>query len=487
MNNNDYIKGNKKKGLTPITSQWMHDIMSHPKVVHKLFTQYGSPLNILHPASFTKNCTKFKEVFQSNNVKSGIFYARKANKAKAFVKQAFKENIGVDTASERELLQSLQLGGDGEHLVLTSAIKTEKQIEIALQNKVPIVLDNDDECILVNNLAEKKNCKARVAFRLSGFYVEGNKLYSRFGFDIDEIEEYLINHVGDGKTYSNFKVEGLHFHLDGYSTQQRSEALLQCIKLIQKLKNRHFSFRFIDMGGGILINYLKHKEEWLDFDARLKQSLKGEIAPVTFNNNGLGYRIECGIIKGERKTYPYFNEINSERFLEGILKYSDENGSSVATLLQKENIEIRIEPGRSLVNQSGITMAKVVHRKKDAKGQWLIGLEMNMSQMMSSSADFMLDPYVMYANLNGDQTEDKSVEVYFTGAYCLERDVLLKRKVALPQLPEINDIVVFVNTAGYMMHFFETQAHLFELAPNLVYTEASKPVGLSNFKLDADD
>ncbi len=132
-------------------------------------------------------------------------------------------------------------------------------------------------------------------------------------------------------------------------------------------------------------------------------------------------------------------------------------------------------------------MAKVVHRKKDAKGQCLIGLEMNMSQMMSSSADFMLDPFVMYTDLDEDQTENDSVDVYFTGAYCLERDVLLKRKVSLPKLPEIGDVVVFVNTAGYMMHFFETQAHLFELAPNLVYTEKSNSVELSNFHLDADN
>lgn len=487
MNNSQYSKGNQEKGLTPITSPWMHDIMNHPKVVDELFKRFGSPLNILHPASFAKNCTRFKEVFQNHDIKFGIFYARKANKAKAFVKQAFIENIGVDTASERELLQSLQLGGDGDHLVLTSAIKTKEQIKTALQNNVPIVLDNDDECVLVNDLAEKNNCKARVAFRLSGFYVNKKKLYSRFGFDIDDIEEYLMKHVGKDKKYNNFKVEGLHFHLDGYSTRQRSEALLQCISLVQKLRENDFSFRFIDMGGGILINYLKHKEEWLNFDVRLKESLKGKISPITFNNNGLGYRFEDGIIKGDRKTYPYFNEINSDKFLEEILKYSDQNGSSVASLLQKENIEIRIEPGRSLVNQSGITMARVVHRKKDAKGQWLIGLEMNMSQMMSSSADFMLDPFVMYANLDQDKTEEKLVDVYFTGAYCLERDVLLKRKVTLPKLPEIGDVVVFVNTAGYMMHFFETQAHLFELAPNLVYTETSKPLKFADFKLDTDN
>jgi len=91
---------------------------------------------------------------------------------------------------------------------------------------------------------------------------------------------------------------------------------------------------------------------------------------------------------------------------------------------------------------------------------------------------------VMYADLNEDKAD--AVEVYFTGAYCLERDVLLKRKISLPKLPEINDVVVFVNTAGYMMHFFETQAHLFELATNLVYNEKSDSIRLSDFKKDAE-
>jgi len=36
MNNSQYSKGNQEKGLTPITSPWMHDIMNHPKVVAEL-------------------------------------------------------------------------------------------------------------------------------------------------------------------------------------------------------------------------------------------------------------------------------------------------------------------------------------------------------------------------------------------------------------------------------------------------------------------
>ena len=67
-------------------------------------------------------------------------------------------------------------------------------------------------------------------------------------------------------------------------------------------------------------------------------------------------------------------------------------------------------------------------------------------------------------------SENQSVDVFFTGAYCLERDVLLKRKISLPQLPAIGDFVAIVNSAGYMMHFFETEAHLLELSQNLSFS-----------------
>ena len=80
-------------------------------------------------------------------------------------------------------------------------------------------------------------------------------------------------------------------------------------------------------------------------------------------------------------------------------------------MLKDLGLEIRIEPGRSLLTQTGMTIAKVAHRKQDAKGKWLVGLEMNMNQMMSSSEDFLLDPYVVYAD-NADS--NAPVEVFFT-------------------------------------------------------------------------
>mgnify|MGYP003673267378 FL=1 len=478
-----YYKGKPKYQLTPKTSDWMHELFNEQSVVKGLVERYGSPINVHHLPSFNNNCEMYKQVFESYGLKYRIFYARKANKSRGLVKQAFASGIGVDTASFKELEQSLALGGNSENLVLTAAIKTEPQIELAIKNGVPIILDNEDECVLTQAIAKRIGQKANVGFRISGFTVNQEKLYSRFGFDVDEVVNFIASYVGDNKSFDMLDVTGLHFHLDGYSTYQRSVSLVASIQIFSKLKEKGYAMSFIDIGGGILMNYLEDEKEWNTFNEQLKKSVLEDSNDITFNNNSLGFRLEDGQLRGKLNTYPFFNEINKESFIRKVLDFvDDQSGLSVASLLVKNGVELRIEPGRSLLDQVGMTIAKVIHRKKDAKGQWLVGLEMNMSQMMSSSADFLLDPFMLY---NSEVEKNENVDVFFTGAYCLERDVLLKRKITLPRLPAIGEYVAFVNTAGYMMHFFETEAHLFELSSNLMFTGSNEKLSFFQFIDDA--
>ncbi len=194
--------------------------------------------------------------------------------------------------------------------------------------------------------------------------------------------------------------------------------------LAEKLKVHGFPTQFIDIGGGVLINYLQFKNEWETFREELKKAVKSEWKEITFNNDGLGYQIIDNKLQEALATYPFYNEENGDLFLEKILNFRYNNKASVYELLQGKNIEIRMEPGRSLLNQVGMTLAKVVFRKKDMRGRWLVGLEMNMSQLQSSSADFLLDPLIAFV-----PALNHPVEVYFTGAYCLERDILLKWKI----------------------------------------------------------
>ncbi|MDR6301582.1 Y4yA family PLP-dependent enzyme [Mesonia maritima] len=465
--------------LTPITSKWMHEILAKKGRLENLFNEFGSPLNLHFLPEFDRNISAFKKTLDNFGIKNQLFYARKANKSKSLVDRAHKNGIGVDTASFRELQQCLGLGLPPKNLVLTAAIKNEKLLRFAAKNNVLIILDNEDECKLLQQIAEKLKISVNVGFRISGFIYKNEKLYSRFGFDISEIETFLNQHLGKEKTFKNLHFTGFHFHLDGYSTEQRGEALLQTLAISERIQENGFTTEFIDIGGGILMNYLQSESEWNNFQEELKKAVKNEREEITFNNNGLGFEIVEKKLQGKLATYPYFNTLNKENFLEKILQHTNENDSTVAEILKEKNIELRLEPGRSLLDQVGLTLAKVAFRKKDSKGRNLIGLEMNMSQLQSSSADFLLDPIVV----NFEEKPEDKTEVYFVSGYCLERDVVLKRKIEVNQLPEIGDVVAFINTAGYMMHFFETQAHLFELSTNLAIDRNSE----NNFKIKADE
>lgn len=468
---------NKLPTLSPILSDWMPIVMKDKVLLDALFEAWGSPINIHYLPAFDKNVRMFKKVFEKHKISHQLFYAHKANKSKSVVKRAKENGIGVDTASYRELLQALEAGIKPEHLVVTAAIKTEKLLKKAAENSVLVILDNQDECELLNSIAKKLDKQTPVGFRVSGFYSNAEKLYSRFGFDIDEVESFLTNAYSLRGKYSHLTYRGLHFHLNGYSPEERGAALTQCIYLAEKLKTQGFTTQFIDIGGGVPINYLQSKSEWEAFREELKKAVKGEREEITFNNDGLGYRMIDNKLEGMLSTYRFYNEDYGNPFLEKILNFRYLDKASVSELLQGNKVEIRMEPGRSLLNQVGMTLAKVVFRKRDMRGRWLVGLDMNMSQLKSSSSDFLLDPLTALPDAPNDPEE-----VYFTGAYCLEQDIVLKRKISLPSLPQVGDIVGFVNTAGYMMHFFETQAHLFELSVNLSLETSREIYNPADFK-----
>lgn len=471
--------------LTPITSAWMHELMNDSEIIEGLFEKYGSPINLHHIPSFQKNITTYQKVFEKFGIDGQIYFARKANKCQILVKSALDFGIGVDTASYRELNQAIKLGGNTNNLVSTAAIKNEKLLRLAIKNQIPVIIDNLDELQLANMIAGELNEICLIGLRLSGFQVDGEKLYSRFGFDIEKDMYNLNIWFSDNATFPNIKLTGFHFHLNGYSIEERGEAAIQSLEVLQDFRKQGHTIDFLDIGGGILMNYLESKTEWETFQINLLDAVLGKNDPVTFKNNGLGFERGKGKtqIKGKLQTYPYYNEVNGANFLSEVLSYKNSEGETVAELLNEANIQFRIEPGRSLLNLVGITIAKVAHRKRDARGDWLVGLEMNMSQLKSSSADFLLDPFVIYQSK--PESADNA-DLYFTGAYCLEQDVLLKRKLTFPGLPSRGDFVFFVNTAGYMMHFYETEAHLFDLSQNLFVEHDNESIELESISNDSD-
>ncbi|WP_111671025.1 alanine racemase [Algoriphagus litoralis] len=454
--------------LKPIIHSWIDSLIARKDLMLDKIRKEDSPVNIHSLDPFVENIQTYQCVFQKYKLKHKIYFARKANKCISFAQQAFKCGQGVDTASFNELEQCLAAGIPASVLILTAAVKNRKLLELAVQSQVTIVLDNLDEYFLLKEIVEEKQKNTAVVIRLSGFTLNEKQLHSRFGFSLVQAQNLIEEiHLDAGL----LRYSGLHFHLNGYAVDERVAAIEQSIRLIDQLDAMGIGTESLDIGGGFLVNYLKEGEQWAAFHQELKLAVLGQRTPLTYLNDSLGIvKSEMGI-QGEPSVYPYFNSNNKALFLERILKsHSELFHQPIHELIQQRNLELRIEPGRSLVDQAGVTVATVLFRKADSAGNFLVGIEMNRSQLRSSSADFLVDPIHLPLK-SGNQHEDPCFG-FLVGAYCLEQELILKRRVKFDKFPEVGDLILFPNTAGYMMHFFESEAHRFNLAANLFFDQS---------------
>lgn len=455
--------------LTALVHSWVEQLVNNKELLHSAVEQHGSPINIHSLEPFSDNIHEYCQVFQDCGLKHKIFFARKANKCIEFPLAAAHRGEAADTASYRELKQCLEAGIGSENLILTAAVKNQKLLELAVENNVTIVIDNLDEFHLLKKVVSQKQRNVSVNVRLGGFNVNGEILPTRFGFSLEEALQFITK-LHNQEPLINYT--GLHFHLNGYSIEHRAAAIEQSLQLVDLLLAENITTVSLDIGGGYLMNYLADESQWNLFNSELKRAVLKQRQPLTYQNDALGMTLVNDRLHGEPSVYPYYNKLHKAGFLSAVLNsYSLKYKQPVSKVLKDRKIELRIEPGRSLLDQCGITVAKVAFRKKDTEGNWLIGLEMNRTQLRSSSADFLLDP--IHLPMTHLLQNNEAVSGFLVGSYCLEQELILKRKISFAQFPQVGDLIVFPNTAGYMMHFFESEAHLFELAKNLIYREGN--------------
>ena len=103
--------------------------------------------------------------------------------------------------------------------------------------------------------------------------------------------------------------------------------------------------------------------------------------------------------------------------------------------------------------------------KRRSDGVPLVGLEMNRTQCRSTSDDFLVDPVLVRSGAPGPAAEG-----FLVGAYCIEDELILQRRMHFPNGVAPGDVVAFVNTAGYQMHILESASHQIPLATNVVRT-----------------
>lgn len=451
---------------------WQARLCADTTTVHALLSRFGSPVHVHGSAPLLDNAAALRMAAAEAGADLEVFFARKANKALVYVETALDAGLGIDVASAEELRQAAALGARGPRLMVTAAVKPPTLLREAVGAGATVVLDNACEAEALAAVAAGLGRPARVAIRISGFHTARGRLRSRFGFEIGHADAALAS-VTTSPLNAHLRLIGIHFHLEGYRSEDRVAALDQCLALADRARAFGSRLKFLDMGGGFPVSYAAHGDDWRAFRHLLDQALIGARPPITYRGHGYGRIVHRGEVIGDLETYPHHQPRTAAQWLRAILTAERPGrGETVADALADRALTLYAEPGRFLVDGCGLTVARVVHVKRRPGGERLVGLAMNGSNCRSRKSELLTDPLLVP---RPGRRPGPAVAAYATGSYCSEDDLVTHRLLVFDQGIDAGDALVFVNTAGYLMHFTESRSHQFPLPRNAVYEPGRDP------------
>lgn len=394
---------------------------------------FGSPSHIVFPQLLSENSARFREVLLQHGLpESSVHFASKVNKGESFLEEAAKAGIGVDASSIEELRSALAHGILGNRISVSGPAKKERLMVLAAQHGSTISIDSVSELETLITLLQKiETPPASLLIRISDL----NQEYSRFGVASHDLPSLLAKIPPQS---TRMILKGFHFHLSGYSTDERVTALQAAIQELQKARSLGYACDTINIGGGFAVRYID-ADNWKKFES---EKNVGDFARS----------------KDIRSFYPYGNELNGAQQLDAILSAQVNTHSRISDLLKTEGIHLAIEPGRSLVDQAGITCMQVKGVKPTSDGTCVIEVDANINHLSEQwfGSEFCIDPIHLRKNPDEHSTPFKAA---VAGNTCIEIDMLSWRKIGFTSMPKTGDLLVYANTAGYQMDSNESTFH----------------------------
>ncbi len=446
-------------------------VAEHHGLLRQLTDAFGSPLSIVCPQALNQNFHDCQAVLDQSGVQSRVFFAHKANRSSALIRQAASiTGLNLDVASEGELISGLSSGFSADRIEATGP-KNRRFLKLILQHGIICNVDNLQELQTVTELHRALGLRrpARIVLRSEAVRRSGRTPDTKFGLSERQMAA-AIDWIG---AHSNeLLLLGFAFHLSSTNGNERARAMESLIPFHLRALGAGLSPSVFNVGGGFKTNHLDGAEQWSDYGTALKRSLVEGNGDLSWNGTAFNMDVTDGNISGSAHLPTYFRADTMVPELEAFLPYrlQSQGGRSVADFLTDNEIELHLEPGRALVDQAGLTVSRVNFTKTTSSDAVLVGLDMNRSNLGSSDREMFVDPLLLPLRTEGDE----AVGVYFGGNLCLPDDMIMRHKVFLDRLPTPGDLVVFPNTAGYFMDFIESETLLQRTAEKVavIHTDA---------------
>ena len=362
-------------------------------IISDLIEKYGSPLyiydyNILE--SRVNQIVNFKNSLKSklNDIKVSMHYSLKANSNPAILKVVKDGGINVDSMSPLELDICKKCGFNKNQILYVCNNIDSEEMKLVHDEDILICLDSISQVETWGKLYPNSNIMVRINPGKGGVGHSKKVITSgketKFGVSEENFEE-LLNTINK----YNLNLVGIHQHLGSLFLNDKIKDYIDGVKSGLYLINKYFqNISIIDLGGGFGVPY-KPDEEDLDFDIVADELIK-------------------------------------------VLSEFLSTNSKIK--------EIKFEPGRFIVCESGIIAGKV-NAIKNENNTWWIGTDIGMNELVRPSM------YNAYHEIEILLENSNIITANVCGNICESGDILGKN-ISL-SMPKINDIIIVKNAGAY--------------------------------------
>lgn len=227
----------------------------------ELAAQYGTPLYVLNEQTILDNCRRYLAALQAEYPHSQVAYASKAFLCQAMCRLLAQAGMGLDVVSGGELFTAESVGFPGERIIFHGINRSPSELRQALRYGVGrIVVDNFAELERIGQAAAELSLPANLLIRVTTGvaahthqYVQTSVLDSKFGFRLEEISAAL----DQADRWPGVTVRGLHCHIG--SQIMSAEPFLENLRILVAaaagIRHRASQPVEINVGGGLAAYY----------------------------------------------------------------------------------------------------------------------------------------------------------------------------------------------------------------------------------------
>lgn len=286
-----------------------------------LASRYGTPLYVYSARHVLGRLDLFQTAFQS--VEHLVCYAVKANSSLEILRLLARRGAGFDIVSGGELGRVLAADSNAAERVVFSGIgKTAEEMDLALRAGILLFnVESEGELELLAERAAKRRKRARFALRVNPDvfaethpYISTGMREHKFGIDIRKARS-VYRRAG-----RFLEAAGVSVHIGSQirNAEPFGSAAERVTHLIADLRRDGHAIRFMDIGGGLGIEY--HADKPFDPAEKVSQ-YAAELIPA---------------------------------------------------IRAAGNLKLLLEPGRFLVGQAGALLARVLYVKKNGAKTFVI-------------------------------------------------------------------------------------------------------------------